>query len=284
MNNIQWFPGHMKKASIQIEEKLKLVDCVIELLDARIPFSSRNNDLYNLTKNKKRLVLLTKADLADPNITAKWISYFKSLGFAAFFVDLNNNNDVKKIISEVEKLGVDKQQKALNKGMKAQPIRAMIIGIPNVGKSTLINKIARSRVASTENKPGHTRGQQWIKVSQKFELLDTPGILQTSYKNKNKAVHLALTGSIKETILPEDELANYLLSFLKEKYSTFLKTRYKLDCVDLDNDKILTNIAKNRGLLIRGVEDITKAQIVLLNEFKSGKIGRISLEWETKNI
>lgn len=179
--DVHWFPGHMKKASIEISEKLKLVDCVIELLDARIPYSSRNKQLFETTKSKKRLVVLTKADLADNKVTNAWISFFANSGFAAIFADLNNPKDVQKIIMSAKNLGKEKQQKQIDKGMKPQPIRSMIIGIPNVGKSTLINKIAKRRAASVENKPGHTKSQQWIKVSNEFELLDTPGVLQSSY-------------------------------------------------------------------------------------------------------
>ena len=169
----------MKKATIQIEDKLKIVDCVIELLDARIPLSSRNNELFKLTKNKKRLVVLTKTDLADKIVTNNWIEKFKNEGFEAIFANLNDNKDINKIIKHAENLGSEKHIKEIAKGMKPQPIRAMIIGIPNVGKSTLINKIAKRKAASVENKPGHTKSQHWIKVSNKFELLAPPGILMS---------------------------------------------------------------------------------------------------------
>lgn len=282
IQNIHWFPGHMKKASIQIEEKLKIVDCVIELLDSRIPFSSRNEQLFELTKNKKRLVVLTKSDLADPSITQKWIEFFKSTGFEAIFADINNQKDVQNIIKMAEKLGEDKHQKEISKGMKPQPIRSMIIGIPNVGKSTLINKIAGRKAASVQNKPGHTKSQQWIKVSNKFELLDTPGILQSNYEDESKSINLALTGSINENILPDEALTNYLLDYLKEYYPNELMKRYSLSDVNVDNLDLLTLIAKKRGLLTKGQEDIGKCEKLLLNEFKNAKIGRISLEREVK--
>ncbi|MCQ2793278.1 MAG: ribosome biogenesis GTPase YlqF [Bacilli bacterium] len=280
--DVHWFPGHMKKASIQIEEKLKIVDCVIELLDARIPFSSRNNQLYELTKNKKRLVVLTKADLADDKITAKWVKYFKEVGFAAIFANINNHKDIQKIIINAEKLGEDKHKKEISRGMKPQPIRSMIIGIPNVGKSTLINKIAGRKAASVENKPGHTKSQQWIKVSNKFELLDTPGILQSNYDDSLKATNLALVGSINENILPNDVLCDQLLNYLKENYSDSFLNRYSLSSIDVANNVLLEEIAIKRGLLVKGGPDINKAQILLLNEFKNGKIGKISLEREPK--
>ncbi len=281
-NDIHWFPGHMKKASIQIEEKLKIIDCVIELLDARIPFSSRNNQLFELTKNKKRLVVLTKADLADDKITKKWINYFNSVGFAAIFADVNNQKDIQNIIKNAETLGEDKHKKEIAKGMKPQPIRSMIIGIPNVGKSTLINKIAKRKATSVENKPGHTKSQQWIKVSNRFELLDTPGILQSSYDDKDKAINLALIGSINENILPNEELCDYLLNYLKANYPNLLMDRYRLSELDDDNNKVLSDIAKRRGLIDKGGLDIDKAQKLLLNEFKNGKLGKASLESEPK--
>lgn len=277
MKQIHWFPGHMKKAQNEIEAKLKLVDCVIELLDARIPVSSRNEILFKLTSNKKRLIVLTKADLADSNVTKLWIEYYKSVGFKAIFADLNNQKDINRIIKEAEELGKDKHEKQIQKGMKPQPIRAMVIGIPNVGKSTLINKMAHRKAASVENKPGHTKSQQWIKVSNKFELLDTPGILQSNYDDKKIAVNLALVGSINENILPNDELAHILLSFLKDNYLEHTKARFNLVNID-DNYAAFEQIALNRGLKNKGGLDISSAHKLLLNEFKNGKIAPISLE------
>ena len=278
MKQVHWCPGHMKKAQNEIEAKIKLVDCVIELLDARIPFSSRNLTLFEITKAKKRLIVLTKSDLADPKMTTKWMEFFKSSGSEVIFADLNNQKDIQSIIKNAEKLGDEKHAKEIARGMKPQPVRAMIVGIPNVGKSTLINKIAKRKAASVENKPGHTKAQQWIKVSKQFELLDTPGILQSSYEDKDVAVSLALVGSINENILPYEELADILLTYLKGNYPNELKGRYNLDELDDDNNLILSSIAQNRGLMSKGGLDISKAQKLLLNEFKNGKIGRISLE------
>ncbi len=272
----------MKKAQNEVEAKLKLVDCVIELLDARIPFASRNKTLFEITKNKKRLIVLTKEDLADPKATSKWIEFFSNQGNKVIFADLNKQKDINSIIKEAETLGDDKHKKEIARGMKPQPVRAMIIGIPNVGKSTLINKIAHRKAAGVQNKPGHTKAQQWIKVSNQFELLDTPGILQSNYDDKNVALLLALVGSINENILPEDTLADELLTFLKKEYPELLKNRFALEQVDVENHLILSQIAKNRGLLLKGDLDIIRASKLLLNEFKNGKIGRITLELTTK--
>lgn len=278
MKQIHWYPGHMKKAQIDIENKIKIVDLVIELLDARIPLSSRNPTLFNLTKNKTRLIVLTKNDLADPEITKNWVNHFKNEGFNAIFVDLNNNFDVKKIIKSAEKLVENKNQKLIAKGMKPQPIRAMIIGIPNVGKSTLINKIAKRNAASVENKPGHTKSQQWIKVSDKFQLLDTPGVLPSNYEDKRAAINLAVVGSINEEILPLEELADYALSYLKENYPDNLKSRFDYLDLSLSNEEIISSIAKRRGYFVKDGLDTYKTQKVFLNELKNGILGQISFE------
>lgn len=278
MKQIHWYPGHMKKAQNDIANKLKIVDLVIELLDARIPLSSRNPVLYEMSKNKTRLVVLTKNDLADPLITQNWINYFKNAGFEAIFADLAKEKDIKNIIKTAEKLSENKNQKYIAKGMKPQPIRAMIIGIPNVGKSTLINKIANRKAASVENKPGHTRAQQWIKVSDKFQLLDTPGILPSNYEDKMTAINLAIVGSINEDILPTEELADYALTFLKQYYSNNLKSRYEYINLDSSNNDIISLIAEKRGYFVKGGLDVYKSQKVLLNELKNGILGQISFE------
>ena len=278
MKQIHWYPGHMKKAQIEVQERLKLVDVIVELLDARIPASSRNEVLYKMTKDKTRLVVLTKTDLADPIETKKWISYFEQQGFSAIFADLNKQNDVKNIIKNVEKLGESKNQKFIAKGMKPQPVRAMIIGIPNVGKSTLINKISGRHAASVQNKPGHTKAQQWIKVSNQFELLDTPGILPPSYKETKDAINLALVGSINSEILPNEELAKIAFNYIKENYKTNLLNRFDYLNLDLDDDTCFKEIAIKRGYLSKGGADIEKAYKVFLNEVKNGLLGQISFE------
>ena len=273
---IHWFPGHMKKAQNEIDAKLKIVDCVIELLDARIPFSSRNETLYKMSENKERLVVLTKSDLADPNITKNWVEYYKQKGFHVVASDLNNPKDVKQIIALASKCGDKKHEKEIKRGLKPSPVRAMIIGIPNVGKSTLINKIANRKAASVQNKPGHTKAQQWIKVNKDFELLDTPGILQSSFEDKEKAINLALVGSINQDILPTTFLANTLLDYLKAIYKESLLKRYEID--SLDNSSFFKELARKRGFLIKDGYDESKAEITLLNEFKNGLLGRCSLE------
>lgn len=281
---IHWFPGHMKKAQNQIIERLKIVDSVIELLDARIPFSSRNDFLFKISKDKERLVVLTKYDLADPKITSEWIRFFEENEFKAIFADLNNQKDVNNIIALASSLGAKKREKDIARGLKPRPVRAMIIGIPNVGKSTLINKIAHRKAASVENKPGHTKSQQWIKVSNQFELLDTPGILESNYEDKKKALNLALVGSISEKILPNDDLAIELLKFLKEFYPDLLKVRYGFDTLEKEHYELLGDIAKKRGYLSKGEPDLDKAALTLLNEFKNGVIGRCSLERDRKSV
>lgn len=278
MKEIHWYPGHMKKAQIDIEQRVKIVDLVIELLDARIPLSSRNPLLFDLTKNKKRLVILTKNDLADPKVTADWIKYFKEQGFASIFADLNKSSDIKNIIKTAESLATEKNEKLLAKGMKVQPIRAMVIGIPNVGKSTLINKIAKRNAASVENKPGHTKAQQWIKVSDKFQLLDTPGILPSNYEDKKTALNLAIVGSINEEILPLEEIADYCLSYLSKNYKEQLLARYSYLDLNASSEDNFLNIANKRGYFARGGLDTYKARKVFLNELKNGILGQISFE------
>lgn len=278
MKQIHWYPGHMKKAQIEVQERLKLVDVIVELLDARIPVSSRNEVLYKMTKEKTRLVILTKTDLADKKETLKWINSYEKQGFSAIFADLNKQSDVKNIIKSVEKLGENKNQKYIAKGMKPQPVRAMIIGIPNVGKSTLINKISGRHAASVQNKPGHTKAQQWIKVSNQFELLDTPGILPPSYKDSNDAVNLALVGSINSEILPTEKLAKIAFNYIKENYPDNLKARFEYLDLNKDEDECFKEIAYKRGYLIKGGQDIEKAYKVFLNEVKNGLLGQITFE------
>lgn len=277
--NIHWFPGHMQKATREIEEQVKIVDVIIELLDARAPLSSRNEKLYKITQNKKRVLILTKKDLADDVITEKWKEYFTSLNYQVVCADLNEKKLIKVIEEKINILGRDKREKEIKKGMKPQPIRAMIIGIPNVGKSTLINRISKRNAASVQNTPGHTKSQQWIKVDNAFELLDTPGILPANYENKEYAINLALVGSIRETILPIEELADILLNYLRKYYPETIKNRYVIDFNEKDdNNSILCKIALKRGFLLKQEPDVSKASSLLLKEFRDGILGHISLE------
>lgn len=277
-NQIHWFPGHMKKALDEIKEKIKIVDVVIELFDSRCPFSSINNDLENIISNKKKLIVLTKPDLADPNKTNQYKAKLTEKYDAILVLNINDNKTNKIITDAVCKLGKEKHQRDISKGMKPQPIRAMILGIPNVGKSSLINRFASKKVAGVQNKPGYTRGEQWIKVNNDFLLLDTPGVLPMNYSNKTSAINLALVGSIREEILPTNELADFLLQYLKNNYPSSLKDRFGIENIDNFQD-VYFAISQKRGLLLNnGQCDIERAQALLLKEFKDGKLGRISLE------
>ena len=276
---IHWFPGHMQKALRQIEERVKIMDVVIELLDARAPLSCRNEYLYNITKQKKRLIILTKYDLADINIAKSWQSFFEQNGNQVILGNLNDKNIVNEITKKIEILGADKREKEKRRGMKPQPIKTMIVGIPNVGKSTLINRLAKRSAASVQNTPGHTRSQQWIKVGNAFELLDTPGVLPAYYEEKKYVVNLALIGSIKQDILPISDLVETLIEFLRNNYLNEFKTLYQLeDNIINDNNEILLQIAKRRGLISKQGYEISRSEILLLKEFKDGTICRVCLE------
>ena len=279
MNNIHWFPGHMNKALHEVEEKVKVIDVVIELFDARAPKSSINEHLEKVIQHKKKLYVFTKADLADPEQTAKWQKHFRTEDSEVLVVNVNDKNSYNSISNAVIRLGKSKWAKEMARGMKPQPIRTMIIGIPNVGKSSLINLLAKRKAAGVQNKPGYTRGEQWIKVNKDFLLLDTPGILPMSYENQEKAANLALVGSNREDILPNNELVAILLKFLKEHYPKALKERFGIEEIK-EPKEVLEVIANKRGLLAgSGRLDILKAESLLLKEFKDGLLGRISLEW-----
>lgn len=279
MNNIHWFPGHMNKALHEVEEKVKVIDVVIELFDARAPKSSINEHLEKVITHKKKLYVFTKADLADQEQTLKWQKHFRTPDSEVIVINVNDKNSYNMISSAVIRLGKSKWAKEMARGMKPQPIRTMIIGIPNVGKSSLINLLAKRKAAGVQNKPGYTRGEQWIKVNKDFLLLDTPGILPMSYENQEKAANLALIGSIREDILPNNELVAILLKYLKERYPNALKERFGIEEIGAPKD-VLEEIANKRGLLASsGRLDILKAESLLLKEFKDGLLGRISLEW-----
>ena len=277
-NPIHWFPGHMSKALKEVETKIKIIDVVIELFDARAPLSSINPQLEKLITNKKRLVILTKADLADPIETKKWETELLKRYDSLLILNLTDGNSTNTIVKAVSKLGQDKWAKDKAKGMKPQPLKTMIIGIPNVGKSSLINRFAKRKAAGVQNKPGYTRGEQWIKVSNEFILLDTPGILPMNYDDKKKAANLALIGSIREEILPNHDLVHILLSYLKENYPNALFERFNIDKISSDTE-VLEKICEVRKIVTStGEKDILRAESVLLKEFKEGKLGRITLE------
>ncbi len=273
MSQIHWFPGHMKKALNEIEAKIKLVDIVIEILDARAPLSSINPEFEKRVQNKKRIFVLSKSDLADPLETNKWEDYFKKSVDSLLILNLNEQKATQIIANEVKRLGAEKHAKEISKGMKPQPLKTMIIGIPNVGKSSLINRLAKRSAAGVQNKPGYTRGEQFIKVNNDFILLDTPGILPMNYEDKTKAINLALLGSIRENILPNEDLSIYLVKYLNKFYPEALKERFGI--TDLkDFEEVIKQICVRRALL----NDYERAYFLLLKEFKDGKLGRITLE------
>lgn len=273
MSQIHWFPGHMKKALNEIEAKIKLVDIVIEILDARAPLSSINPEFEKRVQNKKRIFVLSKSDLADPIETKKWEEYFKKSVDSLLILNLNEQKSTQIIANEVKRLGAEKHAKEAAKGMKPQPLKTMIIGVPNVGKSSLINRLAKRSAAGVQNKPGYTRGEQFIKVNNDFILLDTPGILPMNYDDKTKAINLALLGSIREEILPNEDLSIYLIKYLNKFYPEALKERFGIN--DLSNfEEVIKQICVRRALL----NDYERAYSLLLKEFKDGKLGRITLE------
>ena len=276
---IHWFPGHMNKALNEVENKVKLVDVIIELFDARAPISSINENLAKITANKKKLVVLTKTDLADPAQTKKWMEVLAKQFDAILSLDLKSSNAESLLSKAVISLGKDKWEKEIKKGMKPQPIRTMIIGIPNVGKSSLINRLAKRKAAGVQNKPGYTRGEQWIKVNKDFLLLDTPGILPMSYENPKKAANLALIGAIREDILPNEQLGEILISFLKVHYPDALKARFDIENIG-DRLTVLNQISERRKIVNNnGENNLLRAESLLLKEFKDGLLGKITLEW-----
>lgn len=276
--NFQWYPGHMTKAKRQMQEDMKLIDLVIELVDARIPLSSRNPDIDDLGKNKYRLILMNKSDLADKKQTEAWSSYFRSRGFFVVCLDARSKNGMKNVTDVIMEACKEKMERDRKRGIKNRPVRAMVVGIPNVGKSTFINSYAGKACAKTGNKPGVTKGKQWIRLNKNVELLDTPGILWPKFEDQMVGLRLALIGSIKDEILNTDELAIELIHILTDMYPGVLKERYGVDEEQKDTD-ILCEIAEKRNCLSKGNElDYSKAAALLIDEFRSGKLGKITLE------
>jgi len=276
--NFQWYPGHMTKAKRQMQEDIKLIDLVVEIVDARIPFSSRNPDIDELGKNKYRLVLMNKADLADKKVTEKWSAYFKDKGFFVVSLDARSKNGMKAITDIIMEACKEKIERDLKRGIKNRPVRAMVVGIPNVGKSTFINSYAGKACAKTGNKPGVTKGKQWIRLNKNVELLDTPGILWPKFEDQMVGLRLALIGSIKDEILNIDELAIELIKYLLQAYPGVLAKRYDLEEVE-DPTQILFGVAKSRNCLKQGNElDYSKAAVLLIDDFRSGKLGNLTLE------
>ena len=276
--NFQWYPGHMTKAKRQMQEDIKLIDLVIELVDARIPLSSRNPDIDELGKNKYRLILMNKADLADPKATEEWSAFFRGKGYYVVSLDARRKVGMKSITDKIMEACREKIERDRKRGIKNRPVRAMVVGIPNVGKSTFINSYAGKACAKTGNKPGVTKGKQWIRLSKEVELLDTPGILWPKFEDQAVGLRLALIGSIKDEILNIDELAIELIRFLKMSYAGILAERYAVD-ESRELPDILCEIAENRKCISKGGElDYSKAAVLLIDEFRSGRLGRITLE------
>jgi len=285
MAQIQWYPGHMAKAQREVESRIKLIDVVIELVDARAPLSSKNSAFDRIIKQKPRLIVMTKKDLADPQVSDQWLEYYKNKGLKAICVNVKNNADNKKIITSCKEVVKDKMEKEAAKGLKPRAIRAMVIGVPNVGKSTFINRIAGRKAAVTGNRPGVTKSQQIIKIDKDFELYDTPGILQPKFDDINAARHVALTGSIKKEILPLDELFIYAIGYLNKYYPESLKKRYDL-VFDQDDDWVLPvyeQIAKVRHIpKLNGDTNYDRVQEVFFKDLFDGAFGAVS--WERPNV
>ena len=280
MKDIQWFPGHMAKTRRMIAKSLPLVDAVAELLDARLPLSSRNPEFNRLTGKKPRLVILNKADMADPDITNQWMQFYKKKGYAVITADSKNGKGVKQFAPALRELLKEQLQRYADKGMKGRPIRVMILGIPNVGKSSMINRLAGGKRAKAEDRAGVTRTQQWIKTADSVELLDTPGVLWPKLDDQEVAVRLAMTGAIRDDILDKEALAARLLKLLHQEYPQAIAERYKIAPEqEGEGFELLEQMAKNRGMLLSGgVPNTERAAITLLDEFRGTKLGRISLE------
>ncbi len=290
--NINWYPGHMAKTKRQIQEDLKLIDVVVELLDSRIPISSRNPDINTIVKGKKKIIVLNKSDLADEKETIKWVEYFKAQKIPAVITDANSGKGIKEVIKQAELIMKDELDKREEKGRTGRKIRIMILGIPNVGKSSFINRLANKNSLEVGNKPGVTRKKQWIKISNSIELLDTPGVLWPKFENDEVALNLAYTGTIKDDVLEKTDVAFYFLKYMLENEIDKLVARYNLSEQELLNSlknqtrpeneiiyDIMLQIGKTRGAVVSGgnVDDVKTANIIL-EDFRSGKLGRITLE------
>ena len=290
--NINWYPGHMAKTLRQMEADLKLIDIVIEILDARIPISSQNPSVKNIIKNKKKIVILNKYDLAEDNENKKWVRYFEKNNIPCVLCNSNSGDGTTRVIKAIEQQMQEDKEKAQEKGRTGKIIRAMIIGIPNVGKSSFINRISNKTSAQVGNKPGVTRQKQWIRLSNNIELLDTPGVLWPKFENEQIALNLAFTGTIKSEILEDTEIAYQLTKYLIKNYKNNLIEKYKIDSENVekilqdnileDNEKIIeimNLIGKIRGALIKGGEvDLEKTSRIILDDFKNGRLGKITLE------
>ncbi len=289
--NINWYPGHMAKTKRQIIEDLKLIDVVIELLDARIPISSQNPDLKEIVGNKKRIIILNKCDLSDEKENKKWVTYFEKKGIKAVLTDANTGFGIDNVVKQIEIIAKSNLEKKALKGRVGKPIRVMILGIPNVGKSSLINRISKKTSAGVGNKPGVTKQKQWIRLKNNIELLDTPGVLWPKFENQEVALNLSYVGTIKDEILQKTEIAFYLVKFLLENYKNNIIQRYKISDEEIQNIMsqnknpnenimdVLYLIGKKRGAIVSGGNiDEEKIANIILEDFRTGKLGKISLE------
>lgn len=282
---IQWFPGHMAKAKREVQEKLKLVDIVFELVDARLPLSSRNPMIDEVIQQKPRLILLNKADMADESETKKWIEYFSNKGFKAVAVNSFQGKGLQQVTKAAQEILADKWARMRAKGMKNRAIRAMIVGIPNVGKSTLINRLAKRNVAKTGNTPGVTKAQQWVKVGKELELLDTPGILWPKFEDPEVGLKLALTGAIKDAIINMEDLAVYALNFLSTHYPEQMRERYGIDSVDEEIVKTFDHIGKLRNVLGAGGEiDYDRVSELIVRDIRNLELGKLTFDFVEEEL
>ena len=284
--NLQWFPGHMTKTRRMIEDNLKLIDIVIELVDARIPLSSRNPQIDEIVKNKPRLLLLNKTDIADNNLNKEWERYFSGKGIPTMCISSTMGKGFKPVLDKCREILCDKIEADKEKGIVNRSIKLMIVGVPNVGKSSFINKLSGRKSTKTGDRPGVTTGKQWIRLENGFELLDTPGILWPKFEDQQVGLKLAYTGAIRDEVIDTEELACHFLEFMRDNYPDALKNRYKMDDVDgFTGYELLELLGRKRGMVISGGEiDTLRASSVLLDEFRGAKLGNITLEIPPKEI
>ena len=278
--NIQWYPGHMTKTRRQMEQDIRLVDAVCEIVDARIPLSSRNPDIDSICGNKPRMMILNRIDMADPNTTRRWAAYFREQGMTVLETDCKNRKGTKQFAPAVQELLKEKLRQYADKGQVGRTLRVMVVGIPNVGKSTFINQVAGRKSAKAENRPGVTRGKQWVTVERGLEMLDTPGILWPKFEDPEVGLKLAYTGAVKDNVVDVETLATHLIELLGRNYPEALEARYKIKIPDtFEGYELLELTGRKRGMLISGGEvDTERMSRVLLEEYRNGKLGRFTLE------